>query len=180
MNIVSFSHVEGDFADIPSAGMSSSRTGNRRLPPWEYVAQSHLLALLRCSGEQARSPSYFSLLTFHFSLFTFHFSLFTFHFSLAKRKIPSSLPSDAAKPFIQRDFAIFISPFIPPISLPYPSYISPVGSCIRIYRLSISTYFVTGEIWERYGRDKNYLSRPETPLYKGISEDDGRDGGYFV
>ena len=37
-----------------------------------------------------------------------------------------------------------------------------------------------GEIWERYGRDKNYLSRPETPLYKGISEEDGRDGGYLV
>jgi hypothetical protein len=29
---------------------------------------------------------------------------------------------------------------------------------------------------ERYGRDKNNLSRAGTPFYKGDSNDDGRDG----
>ena len=67
MNIVSFSHVEGDFAYIPSAGMSSSRTGNRRLPPWEYVAQSHFLRSFGAQASKLGVP-----LTFHFSLFTSH------------------------------------------------------------------------------------------------------------
>ena len=39
---------------------------------------------------------------------------------------------------------------------------------------------MTGETRERYGRDKNNLSRAKTPIYKGISEDDGRDGGIFM
>lgn len=34
---------------------------------------------------------------------------------------------------------------------------------------------MTGEIWEIFGRDKNHLSHPESPLYKGLSEDYGRD-----
>ena len=38
---------------------------------------------------------------------------------------------------------------------------------------------VTGVIWERYGRDENNHSRAETPLYKGDSEDDGRDEDAF-
>ena len=29
-------------------------------------------------------------------------------------------------------------------------------------------------------RDKNYLSHAESPLNKGVSEDDVRDGGFFV
>ena len=32
-----------------------------------------------------------------------------------------------------------------------------------------------GGIWERFGRDKNHLSHPASPLYKGISKDYGRD-----
>ena len=36
-----------------------------------------------------------------------------------------------------------------------------------------------GEIWEGYGRDKNNLHYAESPLAKGIPEDDGRDGDYF-
>jgi hypothetical protein len=38
---------------------------------------------------------------------------------------------------------------------------------------------VTGEIREGYVRDKKNLSRAETPIYKGISSDDGRDGDVF-
>ena len=38
---------------------------------------------------------------------------------------------------------------------------------------------VTGVIWERYGRDEKNHSRVETPLYKGDSEDDGRDEDVF-
>ena len=34
---------------------------------------------------------------------------------------------------------------------------------------------LTGGMWERYGRDKNHLSRLASPLYKGVSEDYGRD-----
>ena len=37
----------------------------------------------------------------------------------------------------------------------------------------------TGEIRERYGRDENDLSHVETTLYKGDSEDDGRDERFF-
>lgn len=33
-----------------------------------------------------------------------------------------------------------------------------------------------GGIRERYVRDKKYLSHSELPLYKGVSEDDVRDG----
>ena len=33
---------------------------------------------------------------------------------------------------------------------------------------------------ERYGRDKNNLSRAEHPFYKGDSSDDGRDGAFFT
>jgi hypothetical protein len=32
---------------------------------------------------------------------------------------------------------------------------------------------------ERYGRDKNYLSRARIPFCKGDSSDDGRDGAFF-
>jgi hypothetical protein len=32
---------------------------------------------------------------------------------------------------------------------------------------------------ERNGRDKNNLHRAESPLYKGDSSDDGRDGDIF-
>jgi hypothetical protein len=39
---------------------------------------------------------------------------------------------------------------------------------------------VTGEMKERYGRDKNNLSRAEHPFYKGDSSDDGRDGAFFT
>jgi hypothetical protein len=38
---------------------------------------------------------------------------------------------------------------------------------------------VTGGIRERYGRDKNNLSRAGTALYKGNSSDDGRDEGFY-
>ena len=38
---------------------------------------------------------------------------------------------------------------------------------------------MTGGIWERDGRDENNHSRAETPLYKGDSEDDGRDEDAF-
>jgi len=38
---------------------------------------------------------------------------------------------------------------------------------------------VPGVIWERYGRDEKNHSRAETPLYKGDSEDDGRDEDAF-
>ena len=34
----------------------------------------------------------------------------------------------------------------------------------------------TGEMKERYGRDRNNHSRAGTPFYKGDSCDDGRDG----
>jgi hypothetical protein len=38
---------------------------------------------------------------------------------------------------------------------------------------------VTGEMKERNGRDKNDLSHAETPLYKGIPSDYGRDERFF-
>ena len=118
----------------------------------------------------------FSLFTFHSSLFTIHFSLFTFHYSLftSEAKNLSSLPSDAANPFIQRTFAIFIPPFIPHISLTYLSL-----HLSRRYAYVILDKGVTGEIREGYVRDKKNLSRAETPIYKGISSDDGRDGDIF-
>ena len=59
-----------------------------------------------------------------------------------------------------------------PSFLPFLSHISPV---IPTFSRSVKGV-VMGGIWERYGRDKNYLSHAETPIYKGISEDDGRDG----
>ena len=37
-----------------------------------------------------------------------------------------------------------------------------------------------GGIRERYGRDSRHPSHPETPFYKGISEENGRDGDFFV
>jgi hypothetical protein len=37
---------------------------------------------------------------------------------------------------------------------------------------------MTGEMKERYGRDKNNLSRAGTPFCKGNSSDDGRDGAF--
>ena len=39
---------------------------------------------------------------------------------------------------------------------------------------------MTGEMKERYGRDKNNLHRSEMPFYKGDSSDDGRDGDQIV
>ena len=33
---------------------------------------------------------------------------------------------------------------------------------------------------ERYGRDKNDLSRAQSPFYKGDFSDDGRDGGNVI
>jgi hypothetical protein len=38
---------------------------------------------------------------------------------------------------------------------------------------------VTGGMRERYGRDKNNLSHAGIPLYKGFSNDDGRDEGFY-
>jgi len=38
---------------------------------------------------------------------------------------------------------------------------------------------VMGEIWERNGRDENNLSHAETPFYKGISNEYGRDERFF-
>ena len=37
-----------------------------------------------------------------------------------------------------------------------------------------------GGIRERYGRDSRHPSHPETPFYKGISEENGRDGVFFA
>jgi hypothetical protein len=37
-----------------------------------------------------------------------------------------------------------------------------------------------GGIRERYGRDPRHPSHPETPFYKGISEENGRDRPIFV
>ena len=37
-----------------------------------------------------------------------------------------------------------------------------------------------GGIRERYGRDSRHPSHPETPFYKGISEENGRDGVFSV
>jgi hypothetical protein len=37
-----------------------------------------------------------------------------------------------------------------------------------------------GGIWERYGRDLRHPSHPGTPFYKGISEENGRDGDFIV
>ena len=143
MNIVSFSHVEGDFADIPSAGMSSSRTGNRKLPPWEYVAQSHLLALLRCSGEQARSPSYFSLFTSHFSLLT------------SEAKNPLIPPVRWRKALYTKGFCYFHLSLHPSL---HPSHISPISLLYLSRRLmyphlsTVNLYIFCdgrdmGEIW---------------------------------
>ena len=118
-------------------------------PPWECLA---------------KAASYTS--TSHSSLFTFHSSLFT-----SEAKNLSSLTSDAANPFTQRTFAIFIPPFIPHISLP--------SSLTSIRIVILDKEGVTGEIREGYVRDKKNLSRAETPIYKGISSDDGRDGDVF-
>ena len=38
---------------------------------------------------------------------------------------------------------------------------------------------VMGEIKERNGRDEKNLSRAETPFYKGISSEYGRDEGFL-
>lgn len=37
-----------------------------------------------------------------------------------------------------------------------------------------------GEIWERYGRDSRNPSRSGFLFYKGVSEENGRDGDFFV
>ena len=37
-----------------------------------------------------------------------------------------------------------------------------------------------GGIRERYGRDLRHPSRPGFPFYKGISEENVRDGDFFV
>ena len=39
---------------------------------------------------------------------------------------------------------------------------------------------VTGEMKERNGRDENDLSRAQIPLYKGDSDDYGRDERFFA
>jgi hypothetical protein len=63
-------------------------------------------------------------------------------------------------------------------SLPYLSFISPVGS--KYPRLSIAiSALCDGGMMERYGRDKNYLSRAGSLLYKGFPNDDGRDERFF-
>jgi hypothetical protein len=71
---------------------------------------------------------------------------------------------DGIKPFKQRHLAVFISPFNPP-------FISPITLPF--------TQRVTGGIRERYGRDEKDLSHAKTLLYKGDSNDDGRDGEIF-
>ena len=38
---------------------------------------------------------------------------------------------------------------------------------------------VMGEIWERNGRDEKNLSHAETPFYKGIPSEYGRDEGFL-
>jgi hypothetical protein len=38
---------------------------------------------------------------------------------------------------------------------------------------------VTGEMKERYGRDYFHLSHGETPFYKGIPSEYGRDERFF-
>ena len=38
---------------------------------------------------------------------------------------------------------------------------------------------MTGEIWERYGRDSRHLSHALSPLYKGLSRNYGRDDRYL-
>jgi len=37
-----------------------------------------------------------------------------------------------------------------------------------------------GGIRERYGRDLRHPSRSGFPFYKGVSEENGRDGNFFV
>ena len=37
-----------------------------------------------------------------------------------------------------------------------------------------------GGIRERYGRDLRHPSRSGYPFYKGVSEENGRDGDFFV
>ena len=45
--------------------------------------------------------------------------------------------------------------------------------------MSINISADTGEMRERYGRDKNNLSRAGIPFYKGDYCDDGRDKGFL-
>ena len=54
--------------------------------------------------------------------------------------------------------------------------------CIRCDALPsiVPSMRVMGEMKERYGRDKNDLSRAQSPFYKGDFSDDGRDGGNVI
>ena len=137
--------------------MSGSQAGNIMFPPWECLA---------------KAASYTS--TPHSSLFTFHSSLFTLHFSLAKRK-----NSHLSRRMPQTPLYKGLLPFSShPSSLTYLSrHLSRHLS--RRYAYVILDKGVTGEIREGYVRDKKNLSRAETPIYKGISSDDGRDGDIF-
>ena len=174
--------------------MSCSQVGNIMFPPWEHLAQATSYSSL-FTFHFSLLTSHFSLLTFHFSLLTFHFSLLTLHFSLAKRKIPH-LSRHMPKTPLYKGVSPFSSPPSSlPSSLPFLSRhlshrFTPKGWMTTSSQTSERIRLLggsirgdgrdKGEIWEGYGRDKNNLSHAETPIYKGISSDDGRDGDVFA
>ena len=47
-------------------------------------------------------------------------------------------------------------------------------------KMGLAIWEIMGGIRERYGRDSRHPSHPETPSYKGISEENGRDERFFA
>ena len=69
----------------------------------------------------------------------------------------------------------------------FPQYGNKLALCWQLSELY--EYFkksgaviwgIMGGIREGYGRDSRHPSHPETPFYKGISEENGRDGRFFA
>ena len=88
---------------------------------------------------------------------------------------------------------------IPPVNSPEPLYIKAslvfhpsLGPSRHLSHIppviphspprpASNTLWTRRERWrERYGRDRKHPSRAQTPLYKGISEDDGRDERFLT
>ena len=99
------SQSEGESADVPSAGMSGSQPGSKRLPRWECLAQATFTSLFTLTSStfltlghlQARlhGPRLIGKFTLHFSLFT------------SEAKKPSIPPVEHRKPLYTKGFWYF-------------------------------------------------------------------------
>ena len=119
------SQSEGESADIPSAGISGSQAGSKRLPRWECLAQATFTSLFTLTSSTFLTLGHLQARLHGPRLigkFTLDPSLFTLHFSLAKRK--SLHPSRRAPQTpLYKGILMFSSL---PSSLPFLSHISPV------------------------------------------------------